>query len=108
MNILLICIYVSLLVFLFIYVPIHIYLRKKHGEAIPRTTYSYKSLSCSFLKYLPVLLLINCLVYFSSNNTELTTAIAIFFSSCYVASYLKMFLWEYQRKRAGGKEKRWE
>jgi hypothetical protein len=91
-----------------VYLPIHIYLRIKHGKVVKRTTYSYKSVLYNFLKYLPVVWVIVCLVYLLSKDIEITATLSILIFSCYIIGHLKMLLLEYQRKRAGGKEKLWE
>jgi amino acid transporter len=108
MKILLICSYIFVLCFLFVYLPVQIYLRKKHKKDVKRPTYSYKSLWVNFLKYLPWVLAIISLIFILTNDIEITMALAVFILSCYVAGHLKMLLLEYQRKRAGGNEKHWE
>jgi len=108
MKILLISSYVFVLCFLFIYLPVQIYLRKKHKKDIKRLTYSYKSVWGNFVKHLPLVLAIISLIFILTQSIEITIVLAVFILSCYVAGYLKMLLLEYQRKRAGGNEKHWE
>jgi len=108
MEILLVCAYILLISFLFVYLPVQIYLRTKNNKDVRRTTYSYKSLIANFFKYLPWVLAIICLVFILTDDIEITLTVAVFIISCYVAGHLKMLLLEYQRKRAGGNEKHWK
>ncbi len=108
MNILFLIVIISWFIFLFIYLPVHIYRRKKAGKIKKRLTYSYKSLYLNFLKYFPVVLVAIFLIYLLTRDVEVTTGLGVFILSCYIAGFLRMFHFEYKRKRAGGEEKDWE
>lgn len=108
MNSLFIGAYIFLLLFLLVFLPIRIYQRKKAGKVKIRTTYSIKSVGYDFIKSLPSFFAIVCLIFLLSKDVDVTLSLGVLIFGCYLAGSLKILLYEYQRKRAGGKEKRWD
>ncbi len=108
MNIFLIVAYALMFFFLFVYVPVQVYRRKKAGKVKKMTTYSYKSLLYHSIKDLPIVLFIISVIYIVSRDIEVTISLGAFILACYFVMCLKMLFWEYQAKRSGGKEKNWE
>jgi uncharacterized membrane protein len=103
-NYLFIVIYIIFILFLFVYVPIHIVKRVRTGKNRQPITYSFKTVFIASIQSLLAIILVSFLVYYFSKSFEAAIGLGAFLTACVLAGLVQSLLREQRIKGRGGEK----